>query len=146
MMNAISKIVNGSFSKNALPYWCLFLLDCAIVLVCGLLSFWVFNRTVMLFMERFDVLFTVLAFVLLSAISARLFRTYSGIVRYSSFVDLLNVAYANGLSMIMALVMTWTAEWFEIPQLSALNQTQTAITFVIATLLMWGVRVLVKTL
>ena len=146
MMNAISKIINWYFSKNALPYWCLFLLDCAIVVVSGLMTFWVFNRTVMLFMERFDVLFTVLAFAVLSAISARVFRTYSGIVRYSSFVDLLNVAYANGLSMIMALAMTWTAEWFRVPQLSALNQTQTVITFVVATLAMWGVRVLVKTL
>ena len=145
-MNAISKIINWYFSKNALPYWCLFLLDCAIVVVSGLMTFWVFNRTVMLFMERFDVLFTVLAFAVLSAISARVFRTYSGIVRYSSFVDLLNVAYANGLSMIMALAMTWTAEWYRVPQLSALNQTQTVITFVVATLAMWGVRVLVKTL
>ncbi len=145
-MNAISKIINWYFSKNALPYWCLFLLDCAIVVVSGLMTFWVFNRTVMLFMERFDVLFTVLAFAVLSAISARVFRTYSGIVRYSSFVDLLNVAYANGLSMIMALAMTWTAEWYRFPQLSALNQTQTVITFVVATLAMWGVRVLVKTL
>jgi len=146
MMNAISKIINWYFSKNALPYWCLFLFDCAIVVVSGLMTFWVFNRTVMLFMERFDVLFTVLAFAVLSAISARVFRTYSGIVRYSSFVDLLNVAYANGLSMIMALAMTWTAEWYRVPQLSALNQTQTLITFVVATLAMWGVRVLVKTL
>ena len=145
-MNAISKIINWYFSKNALPYWCLFLFDCAIVVVSGLMTFWVFNRTVMLFMERFDVLFTVLAFAVLSAISARVFRTYSGIVRYSSFVDLLNVAYANGLSMIMALAMTWTAEWYRVPQLSALNQTQTLITFVVATLAMWGVRVLVKTL
>jgi len=145
-MNAISKIINWYFSKNALPYWCLFLFDCAIVVVSGLMTFWVFNRTVMLFMERFDVLFTVLAFAVLSAISARVFRTYSGIVRYSSFVDLLNVAYANGLSMIMALAMTWTAEWYRVPQLSALNQTQTVITFVVATLAMWGVRVLVKTL
>ena len=145
-MNAISKIINWYFSKNALPYWCLFLLDCAIVVVSGLMTFWVFNRTVMLFMERFDVLFTVLAFSVLSAISARVFRTYSGIVRYSSFVDLLNVAYANGLSMIMALAMTWAAEWYRVPQLSALNQTQTVITFVVATLAMWGVRVLVKTL
>ena len=145
-MNAISKIINWYFSKNALPYWCLFLLDCAIVVVSGLMTFWVFNRTVMLFMERFDVLFTVLAFAVLSAISARVFRTYSGIVRYSSFVDLLNVAYANGLSMIMALAMTWAAEWYRVPQLSALNQTQTVITFVVATLAMWGVRVLVKTL
>ena len=111
-----------------------------------MLSFWVFNRTVMLFMERFDVLFTVLAFVLLSAISARVFRTYSGIVRYSSFVDLLNVAYANGLSMVMALVMTWVAESQGVLYLSALNQSQTVITFVGATLAMWGVRVLVKNL
>ena len=145
-MNVIRKVINWYFSKNALPYWCVFLLDCAIVMVSGILTFWVFNRSMTLFVERFDVLITVLAFVLLSAISARLFRTYSGIVRYSSFVDLLNVAYANGLSMVMALVMTWAAEAQGVLYLAALNQTQTVITFVVATLAMWGMRVLVKTL
>ena len=145
-MNILSRIFHWYFTKNALPYWCLFLFDAAIVLVSALFTYWVFNRMGIVLEERFDVLYTALAYAALSCVGARLFRTYSGIVRYSSFVDLMHVAYANLLSMLLALLLSWTAEWQGIVELSALNQTQTVITFVISMLVMSFVRVVVKTL
>ena len=145
-MNILSKIFHWYFTKNALPYWCLLLFDAAIVLVSALFTYWVFNRMGIMFEERFDVLYTALAYAALSCVGARLFRTYSGVVRYSSFVDLMHVAYANLLSMLLALLLSWTAEWQGIVELSALNQTQTVITFVISMLVMSFVRVVVKTL
>ena len=145
-MNPISKLVNWYFTKNALPYWCLFLLDIIVVIFSGLLTYWVFNRTGVMFAERFDVLYTVLAYGFLSSIGAKLFYTYSGVVRYSSFVDLMRVAYANCLTLLLALAMLWIAKSYDIKELSALNQTQTVITFTVATLVMWAVRVIVKTL
>ena len=145
-MNPLTKFISWYFSKNALPYWCLFILDICIVMISALMTFWVFNRTGVMFEERFDVLYTALAYAALSAIGAKLFSTYSGVVRYSSFVDLMRVAYANGLSLILALIVSWVAEENKIYELSAINQSQTVITFVIATLLMSFVRVIVKTL
>ena len=145
-MNPLTKFISWYFSKNALPYWCLFILDICIVMISALMTFWIFNRTGIMFEERFDVLYTALAYAALSGIGAKLFKTYSGVVRYSSFVDLMRVAYANGLSLILALIVSWVAEENKIYELSAINQSQTVITFVIATLLMSFVRVIVKTL
>ena len=66
-----------------------------------LFTYWVFNRTGVMYEERINVIFTALLYVVLSAVSAKVFHTYSGIVRYSSFVDLMKVAYANGLSLLL---------------------------------------------
>jgi FlaA1/EpsC-like NDP-sugar epimerase len=67
-------------------------------------------------------------------------------VRFSSFVDLVRVAYANGAALVMAGVLLFFAEQHQIAQLTALNHTQTVIVFILSTLLMGGIRVLVKTL
>ncbi len=145
-MNPLSKLINWYFTRNALPYWCIFFLDLVIVFVSALVTYWVFNRTGLMFEERFDVLYTAFAYAALSSIGAKLFSTYSGIVRYSSFVDLMRVAYANVLSVILALLLSGVAEKYNIVELLALNQTQIVITFVGATFAMSFVRVIVKTL
>ena len=143
-MKILSKILNWYFSKKTLPYWCLILLDSAIVLFSGLFTYWVFHRSSFMFDHRFEVLYTCLLYVAVSWIGARVFRTYLGIVRFSSFVDLQKVAYANLLSMTIAVVLSLILEYYQVSALTGLNQTETVITFVIATLLMWAVRVLVK--
>lgn len=145
-MMPLRKLISWYFTKSALPYWCIFLLDMLIVFLSALGTYWVFYRTGVMFAERFAVFYTALAFSVLSSIGAYLFNTYSGIVRYSSFVDLIRVAYANGVSMLLALIVSWVAEREGIHALAALNQTQTVMTFVVSTLVMGGVRVVVKTL
>ena len=139
-------IIRWYFSKNALPYWCLLLMDMVLVVVSGLLTCWAFNRTGAMFEARHELFLTIMAIALLSVMGARLFRTYSGILRYSSFVDLTHVAYANGVSLVLALLMTWLAGHFHIEVLSAMTMSQVVVMFMIATLLMTGMRVLVKTL
>ena len=139
-------IIRWYFSKNALPYWCLLLMDMVLVVVSGLLTYWAFNRTGAMFEARHELFLTIMAIALLSVVGARLFRTYSGILRYSSFVDLTHVAYANGVSLVLALLMTWVAGHFHIEVLSAMTKSQIVVMFMIATLLMTSMRVLVKTL
>ena len=144
--NFFRKLVSWYFSRKALPFWCLFLLDLQIVFLCALGTYWVFNRTGLMFAERYTVLYSAIGYALLSSIGALVFKTYIGIVRYSSFVDLLRVAYANGLSLLLALLVLWVSEQKNVHYLTALNQTQTVIIFVLSTLMMGGVRVVVKTL
>lgn len=140
------KILNWYFNKKSLPYWCLFLIDSIIVLFSGLLTYWIFNRTMEMFTHRIDVLYTSLFYVVISWIGARVFRTYSGVVRYSSFVDLLRVAYANVLSAILAFILSLVFEHWDVKALTAFNQTEIAATFGLAMLLMWGIRIVVKNL
>lgn len=145
-MNPFTKILNWYFSKQSLPYWCLFLADSIIVLFSGLLTYWAHNRTLVMFNHRFAVFYSVLLYVVISWIGARAFSTYLGVVRYSSFVDLLKVAYANIVSMVIAIAASLLFEYLGIKAFCALSQTEIIISFIIATLLMWAMRVVVKSL
>ena len=145
-MNLIKKILSWYFSKDSLPYWCLLLNDCLLVFLSSMLAFWAFEKTQMLFDLRFDVFYTAVLYALLSLIGARVFRTYSGVVRYSSFVDLMKVAYANLLNMVIAVILSEVLQQNDLTVIAALNQTETVIAFIIATLLMWAIRVVVKSL
>ena len=145
-MNPFSKLLNWYFSKESLPFWCLFLADSIIVLFSGLLTFWAENRTLVMFNHRYALLYTLLLYVAISWIGSRLFKTYLGVVRYSSFVDLMKVAYANTVSTAIVIIVSLVLEHYEVAALCAFTQTEIIITFIIATLLMWAMRVVVKTL
>ena len=121
-------------------------MDLAIVFISVLFTYWVFNRTGVMFEERINVLYTALLFAALSTVGAKVFHTYSGIVRYSSFVDLMKVAYANGMSLLLALIATWIASKLGVNILTALSFEQTIVVFAIATLLMSFERIIVKSL
>ena len=142
----LKRLINLYLTKKSLPYWCIILIDGIIVLLSGLFTFWVFNRTMGMFTHRIEVLYTSLFYVVISLISARVFRTYSGVIRYSSFVDLLRVAYANVMSIVIALLAGYVLGYYDIKALTALNHTETIVTFVGAMLMMWGIRIVVKNL
>jgi len=145
-MNPFSKLLNWYFSKKSLPYWCLFLADSIIVLLSGLFTYWTENRTLVMFNHRFAVIYTLLLYVAISWIGSRLYKTYLGVVRYSSFVDLMKVAYANTVSTVIVIGISLFLEYYGVAALCAFTQTEIIITFIIATLLMWAMRVVVKTL
>ena len=85
-----------------------------------------------------------LVYVVLGMVGFRIFHTYSGIIRFSSFVDLQRVAMANVLGMLLSCIAQRLMVL--IPNFISLSMLQTVALFVIATVLMWGVRVLAKTL
>ena len=138
------KLLRWYFTKNALPYWCMLLMDSCIFVASGLLVYWVLHRTLSIFENRFEVFFSLFVYMLVSWIGARLFHTYQGVIRYSSFVDLIHLAYANLLSLVISLVLSEVFEYYQVALFAGLNQTEILITFFIATLSMWGVRILVK--
>ena len=145
-MNIVKRLLTWYFSKEALPYWCLFLIDSSIVFFSGLFTCWAFEKTLNMFEHRFEVLYTVSFYTMLSWIGAKLFSTYSSMVRYSSFVDLLHVAYANALSVTLAIICSYWFEKVEWTRLCGLTQTEIVITFFVSMLLMWAVRIVVKSL
>ncbi len=113
-MNPFNKLFNWYFNKNALPFWSIFLFDCFILLLSGLISHLVFNYW-SLGEENFGmVMNTLVLFVMLSSIGSKVFYTYAGILRYSSFVDLQRVGYANVLSCAIVLtVHYWMSNYPE---------------------------------
>ena len=134
------------FSKNSLPYWCLLLSDCLLVFLSTILAYWAFEKMAMLFEHRVEVVNTALLYVAVSLIGSKLFHTYSGVVRYSSFVDLLRVGYASLLSIVLTVILSEVLQYYGWTACATLTQTETVVAFFIATMAMWGVRIMVKTL
>ena len=87
-MNSFSKFLNRAFSKSAIPYWGILILDCLIIFGSGMLSGWLFFRVERIDFQLQPMVNALLIYVLLSLFGFRLFHTYAGIVRFSSFVDL----------------------------------------------------------
>ena len=145
-MNPLGKVLSWYFNKNSLPYWCVFLTDSVVVLLSGGFAYWLFNKTAVLVDNRFEVLNTLIIYTFFAMLGFRLFRTYSGVVRFSSFVDLMRVAYGSLVSMIIALCYSFVMEAQDVQIVSKLSQTEIVTMFVIATLLMWAERVVVKNL
>ena len=146
MRNPFDKILNWYFTKNSLPYWCIFLIDFAIVMFSGVITFWIFNNAAVLFSNALQVLNTVLLFALLSIPGFRIFHTYSGFMRYSSFVDLMRVVYGNVVSLALALLAEYGMILLPSNLFVHFNTTSIFLLFIFATLLMWALRVFVKTL
>lgn len=142
----IQGISSWYFDRRVLPYWVILLLDAIIVFASCVFIYWVTYRTQNTYDHHVSVFSTSLVFAIISWIGARVFRTYSGILRFSSFVDLLKLTYANIISLILALIFSLTAKQLGFDIVSALTPLNTIVAFLVATLLMWGVRVLVKTL
>jgi len=143
-MSLFKKIIYWYFNKNALPFWCIFILDGLILLLSGLISHAVFNYG-LLINARFGMLMNTMAmFVVLSFIGTKVFYTYAGILRYSSFVDLQRVGYANTLSgAIVLTVHYWMSNFPEVFFLN-ISAREIVTMFLLATMLQWALRILVK--
>jgi FlaA1/EpsC-like NDP-sugar epimerase len=146
MRYLFDKLLSWYFTKNSLPYWCIFLLDTLILFLSGVFSYWAFQKTGALIENHVSVLLTALIYTVFGMVFFRLFRTYSGIVRYSSFIDLTHVSNGNLCAMTLALCYSWLMELLQWDAVSIMSQTEIVIAFIIATILMWSMRVLVKTL
>ena len=144
--NWLTTLTKWYFGRNALPYWCVVLADTVIVFVSCLFVYWAFHRTGVAYEHRFEMLYTALFFSFLSWIGARAFRTYSGVVRYSGFVDLLKVCYANMLTLVLAIASYYLFKALDVVALTAMKPLQIFAAFVLSTLLMFVIRIVVKTL
>lgn len=140
----LTRITKWYFAKNVLPYLVIVLADAVIVFLSAIITYWFANRTLFTFEHRIALVVTAAVYALLSWVGAWLFKTYRGVLRYSSFVDLLKLGYANAVSLALALVVSFLAKWQGWEMLSDLPPVHTIITFALATTLMWAMRVLVK--
>lgn len=145
----MSKIYNNLFrwyiSKQALPYWCVLIVDIAICYLSGIFVFWLYYRGAVTLGNLGLLSRTIAVYMIFNLIGFRIFHTYSGIIRYSSFVDLQRIAMAQALSCFMAEIFHYIIYPLHIYwHFKPLAGRQILAMYVIATICMWGVRVLVK--
>lgn len=102
MANKLKSIVDWYFSKSAAPYWMVLLWDCIIVIVSGIISFYLVYGGSSTLSHFWNVIGTFSLFLPGYIVGFRIFHTYSGILRYSSSVDLLRVAGAMAVGATIA--------------------------------------------
>ena len=127
-----------------MPYWAILIADASIVFLSAIFVFWMYNDTQTAYDHRWSLIATSGIYALLSWIGARIFKTYAGVLRYSSFVDLMKVVYSNALTFLLAIGVSTLTRWSGISWLSALTVVNTILTMVLATFLMWAMRIVVK--
>ena len=144
MMLSIRKIVDSYFSKRTFPHWCVLLLDSAILFLSGVFVYWCFNRGTALQLNFWPLTYLMLLCVGVHFIFFAIFRTYSGIIRYSSFNDLIRVALAMGCSALAVIAVHFFTNSCPSRVFAHVQVRQILIAEAIATGLMWLLRVSIK--
>lgn len=143
-MKYFNKLINWYFKKNSLPYWCVIILDCLIVYGSAFIVYWSLHRGSQTQLHFYSISYVMLLYLIISIITFRLFHTYSGVIRYSSFVDLMRVAYANGTACFIVWLLHYYINDLPEARFAHLRSIEIIGTYIVATAIMWMLRVLVK--
>ena len=141
-MDIIQNLARWYFSRRALPYWVVLILDCLIVFFSGCLAVALTEGSINAIHHWKEVCVAMLAYLVCYLLGFRLLHTYSGIIRYSTFVDLQRVVFANLIGGALTFLMRPLLAGMDVPP--ALNNIDLLMTFLVATFLMWMLRVVVK--
>ena len=146
-MTIIRRISNWYFSKAALPYWCILVIDCTIVAASSYIGCYLSmggDKLASLFWPlTYGIAIGMVPFI----IAFRALHTYSGIVRYSSFVDLQKVATATFIGTLTCYFLhqvvneAWGQTAIVFPSFKS-----SLIIFISSTVILWAERIVVKRL
>ena len=145
-MKFFNRLSNWYFSKKSLPYWCIFWIDSAVIFVSYLFIYQQINSgaKALSILGQLSMLFAI--FTLFHAIGFRIFHTYDGILRYSSFIDLQRVFYAVTFGAVLSAItknMLLSTHFFPGVEIEYRNIVLGAL---ISTLVLWAIRVIAKTI
>ena len=143
-MKLLSKLSDWYFARKTLPHWGVLSLDAFIVLFASLLGKFLDLRLNGNIESTRSILIGVLVSTILYVISFLIFRTYKGIIRYSSFIDLQRIILATTVGTFFSAIV-WSVT-IAYPLVSLSGPYGLSITFFVSTMLMWMVRITVKRL
>lgn len=144
----LQRISNWYFTKKALPHLCILLIDCAIVAFSGYVGYYI-DKGGDIFVDSFwQITFGLMVGLVPFIIAFRLLHTYSGIVRYSSFVDLQRVMIATLSGSVVCYILGLVIDgiWPEQHTIMVPDLQTVFIIFVGSSLFLWVERVVVKRL
>ena len=142
-MKSFRDLAKWYFSRGALPYWSILLLDCLFVVLAGVAAY-IIHHEVPDTWEAFEPLvWTICAGLVCFLIGFRMFHTYSGVIRFSSFTDLLRI----GSAVVTAIVLLFLVQGLLAPRslLTQLSVADIVVWGLLVIAVMWTVRVMVKT-
>lgn len=146
-MNAFHKFCNWYFSKKALPYWCILLIDCVSVYLSGLIVFYIQHGGLTLAQRFWPLTLGLLLCLGFYMVSFFAFHTFKGVMRYSSFVDLHRVVYSTLAATVGVCLLHQVQVHAGLTDFILIPRFDSAfLVFVLSTCLLCGTRVVVKSL
>ena len=146
-MNSFYKLCNWYFSKKALPYWWILLIDCASVYLSGLIVFYIQHGGLTLAQRYWPLTLGLLLCLGVYIVSFFAFHTFKGVIRYSSFVDLHRVVYSTLAATVGVCLLHQVQVHAGLTNFILIPRFDSAfLVFVLSTCLLCGTRVLVKSL
>ena len=146
-MNAFHKFCSWYFSKKALPYWCILLIDCASVYLSGLIVFYIQHGGLTVAQRFWPLTWGLLLCLGVYMVSFFAFHTFKGVIRYSSFVDLHRVVYSTLTATVGVCLLHQVQVHAGLTDFILIPRFDSAfLVFVLSTCLLCGTRVVVKSL
>lgn len=136
-----NKLTNWYFSKATLPYWCILALDSIAIVIAGMIATYIAEGGDVLARNFWNYLLMFVCSLPLFVVGMRMFHTYSGIMRFSSFVDLLRISGALVVGLILNCVLLQV-----MPEniLCEITTESIVVMLFISMIEMWTMRILVK--
>ena len=146
-MNPLRKFCNWYFSRSALPYWCILVMDCAAVFVSGFAVYYIKYGGIELTLHFWQIFWGICICLFAYILAFFAFHTFKGVMRYSSFVDLQHIAYSNIAAGVFVCLVHQVEAKCGHSDLYLTPRFESALfIFVIATSIMWAMRIVVKSL
>ena len=140
--NIFQRLFFFYFSKKALPYWCIFLLDCACVYLSLILTYIFYSGVTATTSVFWRLCGTSAIYTIFYIIGFKIFHTYSRVLRYSSFVDLGHIGAAVGTGLVLSLACKYIVgdHWWMVE----LRARDILLSALITVMGMWAFRVVAK--
>ena len=137
----VNKLTNWYFAKNTLPYWCILSLDSIAIVVAGMIATYIAEGGDVLANNFWSYLLMFVCSLPLFMVGMRMFHTYSGIMRFSSFVDLLRISGALVVGFILNCILLLVLPDSILCEIT----TETIVVMLFISMIeMWSMRILVK--
>lgn len=142
-MKSIKDLAKWYFSRAALPYWAILLFDCIFVMFAGFVAYALHHGAEQTITSIIPLTSTLAVFMICFLIGFRIFHTYDGVIRFSSFTDLWRVSMSVVVSVILIFVLQWAVHPTE--RLLFFSTADIILMGLVTVACMWSIRVFVKT-
>lgn len=110
--NFKSKIKNVLYSMDYLPRWMVFFIDIFLTVVSSEISYLIVRSLHVKFYNTLDVPSRYGIIVLVNIVFFIVFKTYSGIIRYSTFIDALKLLYSTFCTFFVLVIINYSTYYF----------------------------------
>ncbi|HLA56740.1 MAG TPA: nucleoside-diphosphate sugar epimerase/dehydratase [Flavobacterium sp.] len=145
IFNALMNIIGEKRFRNIgyLPRWIIFVIDVFIVLIANIITFFViYNLTSEDFYKHLNIPIRYSLIISVNAVFFLLYRTYSGIIRHSTFIDGVKLLVSTSTSFLCLMLINYS--WNFIFGQKLYVTTGLFISYVISFLLLFLFRIMVK--